>query len=214
MTSTRRTILLAAVALVAAGAGAILLRAVVHQQRLARLMADMQAAEASYHAGLARTLAVSSESVEAGGRMADAFTCHGAEKSPPVAWTNAPAGVQSFALMMVDADVATRRPHVWSFTHWILYNIPARESSIGAGAGRDELRQKGIEDGENALGRHGYFGPCSKSDEHHYLIRVYALDVPRIRPEAPDRQGIAEAMKGHILAFGEVSTRAGNWGER
>jgi hypothetical protein len=146
--------------------------------------------------------------------MADAFTCRGAEKSPPVAWKNAPAGAQSFVVMMVDADVATRGPHVWSFTHWIVYNVPAQESSIAAGADSDELRHKGIEDGDNALGRRGYFGPCSKFAEHRYLIRVYALDVPRIRPDAPDRQGINDAMKGHILAFGEVSARAGNWSDR
>ena len=209
--NVRRKILLAAFALVLGAVAAVLLREVVHRHRLARLLEDMHAAETSYHAGLARTMAVSSEGVQADGRMADGFTCRGGEKSPPVAWRNAPAGTQSFVVMMVDADAATRRPRVWSFTHWILYNIPAQEISIAAGAGSDELRQKGIDDGENALGRHGYFGPCSSSGEHHYLIRVYALDVPRIRPDANDRQGINDAMKGHILAFGEVAARAGDW---
>ena len=212
--NARRKFLLAAFAVVLGGVAAVLLREVVHRHRLARLLQDMHAAETSYHAGLPRTLAVSSESVQADGRMADAFTCRGAEKSPPVVWTNAPAGAQSFVLMMVDADVATRRPRVWAFTHWILYNIPAQEASIAAGAASDELRQKGIEDGENALGRHGYFGPCSSSGEHHYLIRVYALDTPRIRPDPTDRQGLNEAMKGHILAFGEVAARAGDGPER
>ena len=212
--NARRKFLLAALALVLGGVAAVLLREAVHRYRLAGLLEDMHAAETSYHAGLSRTLAVSSESVRADGRMAEAFTCRGGEKSPPVAWKNAPAGAQSFVLMMVDADVATRRPRVWAFTHWILYNIPAPEASIAAGAVGDELRQKGIEDGENALGRHGYFGPCSSSGEHHYLIRLYALDIPRIRPDSTDRQGINDAMKGHVLAFGEVAARAGDESKR
>jgi len=104
--------------------------------------------------------------------------------------------------------VSVGRPRVWAFTHWILYNIPLTETSIAAGAADAGLHQKGIEAGENSLGGHAYFGPCAPI-EHRYLIRVYALDVPQIRPQTNDRQGINDAMKGHILSFGELAIRAG-----
>jgi len=206
--SLRRKIALAAFAVLVAGLAAFALRSAVHEVRLARLMEQMRTAETSYHAALANTLAVSSEGVGTDGRMAVAFTCRGAEKSPPIAWKNAPPGTQSFVAMMVDLDASTPRPRVWAFTHWILYNIPLTETSIAAGAADAGLRQKGIEAGENSLGGHAYFGPCAPT-EHRYLIRVYALDLPQIRPQTIDRQGINDAMKGHILSCGELAIHAG-----
>src|SRR5262245_43415453 len=51
--------------------------------------------------------------------------CVGENVSPPLAWTNVPAGTTSFALVMTDPEAA--------FDHWIAYGIPASVTSFAEG---------------------------------------------------------------------------------
>lgn len=73
----------------------------------------------------------------------------GRDQSPTVAWSNAPAETQSFALIMTDPDVPldstvlhgqrpipVDAPRVTRY-HWVLYNIPATLTSLPAGADGD-----------------------------------------------------------------------------
>src|SRR6516162_8965033 len=48
------------------------------------------------------------------------FGCKGGNTSPALAWSGAPAGTQSFALLMHDPDAPTGS----GWWHWIVYNIP------------------------------------------------------------------------------------------
>ena len=56
------------------------------------------------------------------------FTCDAGQTnpSPALAWTEAPAGTKSFALIMHDPDA----PLAGGFTHWVLFDIPATASSL------------------------------------------------------------------------------------
>ena len=47
------------------------------------------------------------------------YTCDSANMSPALAWSDAPEGTQSFALIVDDKDTEK----IW--VHWILFNIPA-----------------------------------------------------------------------------------------
>ena len=59
------------------------------------------------------------------------FGCKGGNASPSLAWSGAPAGTQSFALLMHDPDA----PSGSGWWHWIVYNIPPGTTTLPAGAG-------------------------------------------------------------------------------
>ncbi|HUB88025.1 MAG TPA: YbhB/YbcL family Raf kinase inhibitor-like protein, partial [Verrucomicrobiae bacterium] len=47
------------------------------------------------------------------------YTADGSDISPPLAWTNAPAGTKSFALIVDDPDAPAG-----TWVHWVIYNLP------------------------------------------------------------------------------------------
>src|SRR3954466_4952041 len=53
--------------------------------------------------------------------------CIGENVSPPLAWSNAPAGTKSFALVMTDPDGRAGLGVV----HWVAYGIPASTTGFG-----------------------------------------------------------------------------------
>ena len=62
--------------------------------------------------------------------------------------------------------------------------------------------------GLNGFQRVGYGGPCPPpGSPHRYFFRIYALDSePSLLPRAT-RQALDQAMRGHILAQGELMGR-------
>ncbi len=119
-----------------------------------------------------------------GGRLADAqvfngFGCQGGNVSPALAWSNAPRGTQSFALLVHDPDAPTGS----GWWHWLVYNIPANVTSLAAGAGdaKKPLLPAGAVQGRTDFGTTGYGGPCPPPGKpHHYFFRLYALKVARL----------------------------------
>jgi Raf kinase inhibitor-like YbhB/YbcL family protein len=107
------------------------------------------------------------------------FGCTGGNISPALSWSNAPAGTQSFALLMHDPDAPTGS----GWWHWVVYNIPANVSSLPAGAGdpQKKLMPAGALQGRTDYGSVGYGGPCPPPGKpHRYYLRLYALKVPRL----------------------------------
>jgi Raf kinase inhibitor-like YbhB/YbcL family protein len=119
-----------------------------------------------------------------GGAIANAqvfsgFDCKGGNVSPTLRWSGAPAGTQSFALLVHDPDAPTGS----GWWHWVVYNIPAGTASLPAGAGdpRKSLMPAGVVQARNDYGTVGYGGPCPPPGKpHHYHFRLYALKVPRL----------------------------------
>lgn len=171
--------------------------------------ASTRHADVAYHAALAKTLAVGSETFSANGEIPTAFTCRGSGNSPELKWDHVPPGTQSFVLTMVDWDAPTSALRLNAFTHWILYNIPGEHRAIAASTTDDALRREHIAIGENSSDTLDYVPPCPQLGKHRYSIRVYALDVARILPSIADSHGIQNAMRGHIIAYGEISGLAG-----
>ena len=56
------------------------------------------------------------------------FTCDGANVSPALSWRGAPAGVQSFVLIMDDPDAPRG-----TWTHWTLFNLPGALGELAEG---------------------------------------------------------------------------------
>jgi Raf kinase inhibitor-like YbhB/YbcL family protein len=109
----------------------------------------------------------------------NSFGCRGGNVSPQLAWSNAPTGTKSFALLVHDPDAPTGS----GWWHWVVYNIPADATSIAADAGNPAkgLMPAGAVQGRTDFGTPGYGGPCPPPGKpHHYYFRLYALKVPKL----------------------------------
>ena len=65
---------------------------------------------------------------------------------------------------------------------------------------------EGMLQGLNSRGSMGYFGPRPPVGDppHHYHFQVFALDTRLEVPPGAERDAVLEAMKGHVLAAGEL----------
>jgi hypothetical protein len=128
-------------------------------------------------------------------------TCEGANSSPPLTWSGAPAGARSFALILDDPDAPGG---VW--THWLLWNIPATVSGL-----EESARPRGpIRAGTNDFGKPGYGGPCPPRGHgpHRYFFRLFALDVEDLGLGAgARREELVRVLGPHILATCEYLGR-------
>jgi Raf kinase inhibitor-like YbhB/YbcL family protein len=120
------------------------------------------------------------------------YTCEGDGISPPLAWTDVPANTKSIAILMEDPDAPRG-----TFTHWLVVGIPPDTKQVEAAA-IPRLAQAA----RNDAGKTGYAGPCPPSGRHHYVFRIYALDV--IPAKQLTRARFLEAIRGHVLARGEL----------
>ncbi len=158
----------------------------------------------TYHAAIPRTIILHSISFGAGGEIPSSYTCKGEKVSPEVSWEGAPDKALSFVLIATDWDGPSPRLRLGNFTHWLLYNIPRQVHEIKSAAAPAELAREKIDIGNNSSDAAAYMPPCPRLGMHRYVFRLYALDVPQIHPGTRDREGVMEAMTGHVLAYGEI----------
>ncbi len=174
---------------------------------LTLLSAEMPAARETL--AMAKFTVTSTDFTE-GGALANAqvfneFGCKGANVSPALAWSGAPAGTQSFALLMHDPDAPTGS----GWWHWVVYNIPSGTSSLPSGAGDPGkgLMPKGAVQARNDYGSVGYGGPCPPpGPPHHYNFRLYALKVPKLDlPEGASAALIGFNVRAQALAEAQLT---------
>ena len=145
----------------------------------------------------AKTLAVSSPQIPSGGAIPELYSAYGKGLSPPLAWGKGPYGTRSFALIVEDPDAPLPTP----FVHWMVWNIPVATTSVAEGAVPAGARQGKL----MFVGTVGYMGPRPPDPApHHYHFQVFALDKDLDLPAGAERAALAEAMKGHVLASGEL----------
>ncbi len=120
--------------------------------------------------------------------------------SPALAWTNAPAGTQSFALVVDDPDTALQRT-TNEVLHWAAFNIPATASSLPEGVANDASLSDGTIQPLNTGKKNGFMGPGARGNVyHHYTFQLYALDTKLSLGADATRAQIMAAMDGHVLA--------------
>lgn len=130
----------------------------------------------------------------------------------PFGIEDAPAGTQSFALVMIDYDSTPVCGFPW--IHWIMCDLPSASKGLPENA--SALGTGGIVQGRNSsasrfVGERDprvfcrYCGPMPPDRDHEYTVTLYALDVPSLGlKEGFFLSDLLHAMKGHILA--EAST--------
>jgi Raf kinase inhibitor-like YbhB/YbcL family protein len=129
------------------------------------------------------------------------YTCDGQDASPPLSWTDVPAGTRSLALIVDDPDAPDPVAPRMTWVHWVLYNLPPASQGLAEG-----VRQlpSGTLEGMNDWRRTGYGGPCPPIGRHRYFHKLYALD--RVLPNLgrPTKADLEQAMRGHVLAHAEL----------
>ena len=153
------------------------------------------AASASFAAGGAR-MKITSSAFQDGGNIPSKFTCDGSDTSPPMQITGVPAEAKTLVLIADDPDAPGGL-----FNHWLIWNIPPQSSSIAEG-----IAPKGVQ-GINDFGKSGYGAPCPPSGMHRYYFRVFALDRELDLHSGAKRSQLDAAMKGHVIAQGELIGR-------
>ncbi len=148
-------------------------------------------------------LKLTTTAFQPGAAIPKKFTCDGPDVSPALAWTDAPAGTQSFALIMDDPDAP-----VGTWVHWVLYNLPANARELAEGVPRQEELPSGARQGRNDFRKIGYGGPCPPGGPaHRYFFKLYALDSKTSLKPGATKADLEKAMKGHILAQAELIGR-------
>ncbi|MGQ9517097.1 MAG: YbhB/YbcL family Raf kinase inhibitor-like protein [Anaerolineae bacterium] len=147
----------------------------------------------------AASLPLSSPAFAHGQPVPQRFTCDGEDVSPPLHWGEPPAGTRSFVLIMDDPDAPAG-----TWTHWVLFNIPAEVRSLEEAVPALEVLTNGARHGKNSWGRLGYGGPCPPAGTHRYFFRLFALDVSLDLAPGAAKRDVQTALQGHILAQGEL----------
>ena len=161
--------------------------------------------EKIYHDVLQKTIKLSSPEIVQNGIIPKEFTGDGNDISPVIEWSNIPEGSMSYAVIMTDNDAPSPVFKLMTVDHWILFNIPVSINSLPENINMEEIDRTGISAGKNITGKREYIGPKPPFGKHMYKFRVYALSVPEISLSSPTRRELLKEMKGHILAYGELS---------
>ncbi|MET0621358.1 MAG: YbhB/YbcL family Raf kinase inhibitor-like protein [Pyrinomonadaceae bacterium] len=147
---------------------------------------------------------VNSNAFAANQPIPEVNSAYGQDLSPALSWSGLPAGAKSVVLMMEDPDASGPKP----FVHWLVANLPANVSSLPASLPKTESlsQASGAAQGANHTGGLGYYGPHPPSGEppHRYHFQVFALDTVLRLPTGFNRHALIDAMRGHVLAKGEL----------
>ena len=144
----------------------------------------------------ASSISVTTPAFQAGGDIPAKFTCNGANANPELRINGIPEA-KSLVLIVDDPDAPRGL-----FTHWIVWNIDPKTTDIG----ENSAPADGVQ-GTNDFGKRNYGGPCPPSGTHRYFFKIFALDTKvDLKPNAR-RAELDAAMRGHILAQGELMAR-------
>jgi len=149
----------------------------------------------SFAAGGAK-MKITSPAFQEGGNIPSKFTCDSGNTSPPLQIADVPSGAKSLVLIADDPDAPSGL-----FTHWMAWNISPQTNAIAEGSA-----PKGVH-GTNDFGKSGYGGPCPPSGTHRYYFKIFALDRELDLPAGTKRTQLDAAMKGHVVAQGELMGR-------
>jgi Raf kinase inhibitor-like YbhB/YbcL family protein len=152
-------------------------------------------------------ITVDSPVLKQGQPMPADYTADGKNISPPITWSNLPAGTKELALICEDPIAPMPQP----FVHWVVYKIPATAKGLPENMPADPATAMpadltGTIQGMSGFRRPIWRGPAPPKPgvAHHYHFIVYALDAPLEIAAGATKTQLLEAMKGHIIGQGEI----------
>lgn len=149
------------------------------------------------------SIKITSTAFQPGGSIPSKYTCEDRDLSPPLAWSGAPPGTKTFALIVDDPDAPDPAKPQRVYVHWVVYNLPAATIALAENASKKGL-PKGAVQGKNDWGKAEYGGPCPPIGRHRYFFKFYALDTELAGLSSPAKGDLERAMKGHVLDSGEL----------
>jgi Raf kinase inhibitor-like YbhB/YbcL family protein len=149
----------------------------------------------------AAQLRIGSTAFTNGNPVPKQYTADGANTSPPIWWTNIPNGTKSIALICDDPDAPKG-----TWTHWVIYNIPAKVPGLGAGYPTAADLPNGAKQGTNSFQKTGWGGPDPPAGKpHHYIFTVYALNTTLNTQSGATADQLRGTMNNHILGQGQLT---------
>lgn len=142
---------------------------------------------------------LTSSAFQDGGAIPARFTCDGENVSPPLAWSDLPAGTRALALIADDPDAGAQ-----TWVHWVLFNLPPTPARLLERLAPHATLPSGARHGHNDFKQLGYGGPCPPSGTHRYFFKLYALDRSLELPAGATKEALLAAMQGHVLGESQL----------
>jgi Raf kinase inhibitor-like YbhB/YbcL family protein len=135
-------------------------------------------------AGSAGPFTLTSTAFADGGAIPREFTCDGANVSPALSWSGAPAGTAALVLVVDDPDAR-------GFVHWLVLDLPGTDGDLPKGV---DPAAASPQQGRNGFGQPGWGGPCPPSGTHHYAFTLTAIAAPLKLPDHPAASAVQDAL--------------------
>ncbi len=147
------------------------------------------------------TISLASPAFEDEAPIPARYTEDGEGVSPPLRWSDLPAGTEALVLIVEDPDAPTPHP----LAHLLAWDLAPSPSDLAEAlfASPDHV---GIHEilGRNSFLKAEYLPPDPPPGHgrHRYVFQLYALDEALSFDTPPTREAIVEAMKARVLAKG------------
>ena len=147
-------------------------------------------------------LMVLSSAFSSGEQLDDKYTQNGENMSPPLSWSKGPSGTRSYVVLAEDSGVNRHDP----VFHWVVYDVPLSVTSLPEHMSSEAALETGAKQGLNVRKTAGFLGPKPPAGQTHpYHFEVFALNTTlKLDPSKADRNAVVDAMKGHVLAEGDI----------
>ncbi|MGH7648410.1 MAG: YbhB/YbcL family Raf kinase inhibitor-like protein [Gemmatimonadaceae bacterium] len=145
-------------------------------------------------------LTVTTPAFQAGGDIPFENTQYRGNIFPGLTWTAGPSGTKAYVVILQDGDAMRNGAPIF---HWSMINIPASVTELEP---KMSAPPEGASYGPNIRGTNQpYMGPHTPAGpKHRYHFQVFALDAAIPADAAGSYEALTGAMKGHVLASGEV----------
>jgi hypothetical protein len=142
---------------------------------------------------------LTSPAFAAGGRIPAKHTGEAENVSPALAWSDAPEGTRSFAVVCHDPDAPLVTGGRYGYVHWVLYNIPGNVTSLAEGT-------TGYTSGVSDFGKPGYGGPMPPPGHgtHNYYFWVFALNAELNLEPGLTLWQLLEKIEPHTLGMNRL----------
>src|SRR3989454_5607332 len=112
-----------------------------------------------------------SSAFTAGEMIPKKYTCDGPDVSPPLSWSDVPAGAKSLALIADDPDAP-----MGTWVHWVAWNIPPNARGLEEGVPKKDSLPNGMKQGTTDFRSIGYGGDRKSTRlNSSHLVISYAV---------------------------------------